>query len=47
MDSLVQNLGDGISGGHKFAAGCMISKDKEDIFIDLIKKKLEIEMIKI
>jgi hypothetical protein len=29
------------------AAGCIISKDKEEAFIDLIRKKLEMEIIKI
>ncbi len=34
-------------GGHKFAAGCLISKDKEEEFIECLKKHLEIEMVKI
>jgi len=47
MDSIIENLGSGESGGHKMAAGCIISKDKEEAFIDLIRKKLEMEIIKI
>ena len=34
-------------GGHEFAAGCLISYEKEQEFIDILKKNLEIEMIKI
>jgi len=34
-------------GGHHFAAGCLIEKDKESSFIDALKKELEIEIIKI
>jgi len=46
MDSITELIG-GESGGHKFAAGCVISKDKEEAFIELIKKKLDIEVVKI
>ncbi len=34
-------------GGHKFAAGCIISQTKEKEFIDGLKKNLEIELVKI
>ncbi len=34
-------------GGHEFAAGCTIPFDKEDEFIEKVKKELEIEVIKI
>ncbi|MFH0711578.1 MAG: DHH family phosphoesterase [archaeon] len=34
-------------GGHHFAAGCLIEKDKEDYFIETLKKELEIEIVKI
>jgi len=34
-------------GGHRDAAGCIISKSKEQIFIDTIKKNLSVEEIKI
>lgn len=47
MDSIIENLGSGEAGGHQFAAGCVISKDKEEAFIELIKKKLGTEIIKI
>ena len=43
----VTDLLGGESGGHKFAAGCVIGKEKEEAFIELIKKKLDIEHIKI
>jgi len=34
-------------GGHHFAAGCLIEKEKEISFIEALKKELEIEIIKI
>jgi len=46
MDSVTQNIG-GEAGGHKQAAGCTINKEHEDKFIDLIKKKLEFEVVRI
>jgi len=46
MDEIIDLIG-GESGGHKMAAGCVISKDKETAFIDLIKKKLDLEIVKI
>jgi RecJ-like exonuclease len=46
MDEITASLG-GESGGHRMAAGCIIGKDKEEAFIDLVKKKLDIEVIKI
>ena len=47
MDSVTKSLGQGDSGGHQYAAGCTINIDKEQEFIDLIKKKLEFELVKI
>lgn len=46
LDSVVERIG-GESGGHAFAAGCLISKEKETEFIELLKKSLEIELVKI
>lgn len=46
MDSITLLIG-GESGGHKKAAGCTINKDQEEKFIELVKKKLEIELIKV
>tara|TARA_Y100000034_G_scaffold81473_1_gene97653 strand:+ start:2721 stop:4058 length:1338 start_codon:yes stop_codon:yes gene_type:complete len=46
MDFITQTIG-GESGGHKMAAGCTIDKHQEDKFIDLIKNKLEIELVKV
>ena len=37
----------GEAGGHKFAAGCIISQEKEQEFINTLKKNLEIELVKI
>ena len=34
-------------GGHHFAAGCLIEKDKELSFIETLKKELEIEVVKL
>ncbi len=34
-------------GGHEHAAGCIITQEKENEFIDLLKKDLEIEVVKI
>ncbi|MEK6914645.1 MAG: DHH family phosphoesterase [Nanoarchaeota archaeon] len=47
MDSITKNLGQGNSGGHKKAAGCIINIEKENEFIELIKKEFEYELIKI
>jgi len=46
MESITEIIG-GESGGHQKAAGCIIKKEDEDKFIDLIKNKLEVELIKI
>ena len=46
MDEVTELIG-GESGGHKFAAGCIISKEKEETFIELVKKKLDIDLVKI
>jgi len=46
LDSVVSEIG-GESGGHASAAGCLISIEKEQQFIEVLRKKLEIEMIKI
>ena len=43
----IVNLTGGEIGGHEHAAGCIISRGKEREFIDLLKKNLEIELIKI
>jgi RecJ-like exonuclease len=46
LNAVVSNIG-GEVGGHEFAAGCIIEKEKEEEFIEKIRKNLEIEMIKI
>lgn len=38
---------EGEFGGHQNAAGCMIKKEREQEFIDLLRKNLEIEVIKL
>lgn len=34
-------------GGHHFAAGCLIEKEKESAFIEALKKELEVEIVKV
>ena len=34
-------------GGHKMAAGCLIEKDKEESFLNALKKELEVEIVKV
>jgi single-stranded-DNA-specific exonuclease len=46
LNKVVTEIG-GEVGGHKFAAGCMVTQKKEKEFIELLKKSLEIEMVKI
>lgn len=46
LNSVIEIVG-GEVGGHKAAAGCLIEKNKEGEFILELKKKLEIELIKI
>lgn len=46
LNNVVTQIG-GEVGGHKFAAGANIHKDKEEEFIKLLKKNLEIEMVKV
>ncbi len=43
---VIETIG-GEVGGHEFAAGCLIPKEKEQEFIEILKKNLEIEFIKI
>jgi len=46
LNEIVKKIG-GECGGHKKAAGCIISKENEEKFIESLKKRLEIEIIKI
>lgn len=46
LNSVIEIIG-GEVGGHHAAAGCLIEKDKELEFIDELKKKLEIELVKL
>lgn len=34
-------------GGHHFAAGCLIEQEKENEFIEILRKELEVEIVKI
>jgi single-stranded-DNA-specific exonuclease len=46
LHKVVVPLG-GEVGGHPQAAGCLIEKDKEELFISELKKQLEIEIVKV
>jgi single-stranded-DNA-specific exonuclease len=46
MTEITTHLG-GESGGHQFAAGCVIDKHKEEAFIEFVKKKLDVEIVKV
>ena len=46
LSTVIEKTG-GEVGGHKFAAGCMLKQEKEEEFIQGLKKQLEIELIKI
>lgn len=46
LTRVVDQIG-GEVGGHEFAAGAIISQEKENEFIKIMKKNFEIEMIKI
>ena len=46
LNEIVKKIG-GECGGHKKAAGCIISKENEEKFIEILKKRLEVEVIKI
>ena len=43
----ITELTGGVSGGHEFAAGCLISKDQEKTFIDLVRKKLDLDIVRV
>ena len=47
LDSITDSLDNAISGGHKHAAGCSINLEDEEKFIELVKRKLEFELIKV
>ncbi|MBD3247032.1 hypothetical protein GF378_00230 [Candidatus Pacearchaeota archaeon] len=46
LNRVINEIG-GEVGGHKFAAGCMLKREKESKFINQLKKQLEIELVKI
>lgn len=46
LNSVISQIG-GEVGGHECAAGCIISNKDENNFIDLLKKQLEIEVVKV
>ena len=43
---IIEKIG-GEVGGHDVAAGAIILKSKENIFIDLLKKSFEVELVKV
>jgi RecJ-like exonuclease len=46
LESVINEIG-GEVGGHHLAAGCLIEKDKEQDFIETLKKKLDVELVKV
>jgi len=46
LQNVINEIG-GDVGGHEFAAGCNISKKHKEKFLELLKKELELEIIKI
>lgn len=46
LSKIVLPIG-GEVGGHPKAAGCLISREKEEMFINELKKTLEIELVKV
>ncbi len=46
LNNIIEKIG-GEVGGHEFAAGAIISKAKEQDFINSLKKNLELEIVKI
>ena len=46
LASAIDQIG-GEVGGHEFAAGALISQDKEKEFLEILRKNLEIEMVKV
>ncbi|MBW6442598.1 DHH family phosphoesterase [Patescibacteria group bacterium] len=47
LNQVIKDIGEGESGGHEFAAGCIVKQKKEKELIENLKKNLEIEMVKI
>ena len=46
LDVVVKEIG-GEVGGHEFAAGCVVSQEKESEFIESLKKSCEVELVKV
>jgi RecJ-like exonuclease len=46
LSKVILEIG-GEVGGHEFAAGCIIPQEKEMEFIEILKKNLEIEFVKV
>lgn len=46
LNNVIKIVG-GEIGGHEFAAGCIVAQNKEWEFINILKKNLEIELVKI
>lgn len=46
LNEVIEKIGGNV-GGHEMAAGCMIKQEKEKEFIEMLRKSLEIELVKI
>ncbi len=47
LSRVIQEIGGGEVGGHEHAAGCLISKEQEEIFTKCLKRNFEVETIKV
>lgn len=46
LSNIIEKIGGNV-GGHDVAAGCIILREKESEFIDLLRKSFEVEIVKI
>ena len=46
LSNVISQIG-GEVGGHEFAAGCIIKQEQEQEFVELLKKNMEMELVKI
>ena len=46
LNTVIKEIG-GEVGGHELAAGCILTRDKEERFINALKNAIEIELVKI
>ena len=47
LERVIKSIGGEEVGGHEFAAGCTITQEQEQEFLELLKKSLELQVVKI